>query len=85
MTTARASVRQFLYCVVTSVLFMGWLAPARLSAQVVGATVSGTVVSAVVVILVARFLMEICTFGATAADASWTHLGISLPSRVRSP
>jgi Carboxypeptidase regulatory-like domain len=46
MRTARPSVRQFLCCVVTSVMFMGWLAPARLSAQVVGATVSGSVVDA---------------------------------------
>ena len=43
MTTARQPVIRFIYCVATSIAFIGLVLPPRLSAQVVGATVSGTV------------------------------------------
>src|ERR1700726_4101422 len=43
MTTARQPVIRFIYCVATSIAFIGLVLPLRLSAQVVGATVSGTV------------------------------------------
>src|SRR6202049_3690179 len=50
MTTARESMRQFLYCGIVSIvpilIVTGVVLPCRLSAQVVGATVSGTVVDA---------------------------------------
>src|ERR1700736_6476840 len=44
MTAVRVPVRQFLYCAMTSGMLIGCLPWAQLSAQVVGATVSGTVV-----------------------------------------
>src|ERR1700730_2408915 len=43
MTTAGQPVIRFIYCVATSIAFIGLVLPPRLSAQVVGATVSGTV------------------------------------------
>jgi hypothetical protein len=46
MTAVRLSVRQFLYCAITSGMLIACLPWAELSAQVVGATVSGTVVDA---------------------------------------
>jgi Carboxypeptidase regulatory-like domain/TonB-dependent Receptor Plug Domain len=46
MITPRASAIHLLYWVVTIIVFIGWFPSAELSAQVVGATVSGTAVDA---------------------------------------
>src|SRR6202790_1865862 len=46
MITPRTSAIQLLYWVVTLIVFLGWFPSAELSAQVVGATVSGTAVDA---------------------------------------
>src|SRR6202047_4509618 len=46
MTTARELVIRFVYCLTTSIICIGFVLPLRLSAQVVGATVSGTVADA---------------------------------------
>jgi hypothetical protein len=46
MTTSRESIRQWLYCGLVSTVLIGVVLPSRLSGQVVGATVSGTVVDA---------------------------------------